>query len=348
MRWLWVAVLGLGCGNENTFSARTGSDTWLQAANDRVDILFVVDESSSMQEEQAILAQGFVSFAGQLEASGTDFHLGVLSTTFEYDDPQRGRLEGTPPYLTRDTEGYVAAFAQRAQVGTDGSDKEKGLEAAAYALSPVANLGLNEGFVRPEARLLVVYVSDEEDCSDAGALIGTDQDRCYTRDDLLVPIATYIDDLRAMKQEASDVQAAAIIGLDASCPSAYPSDRYRQVVELLGGSLGDICDGDWSTLLADLGLTATGVLTSFQLGDAAVVDSLEVYVDDVLAPPGDWSYDPATWYLSFAPDAIPPRGSVIVANYTIQPGQPTPPGAGLRSAGSAAGAAPAATGRPVR
>lgn len=318
----------LSCGNESDFYEQAGSDTWTQAENDQVDILFVVDNSRTMQEEQTTLAAGFESFASQLDTSQTRFRLGVISTSFEYGDPERGALIGDPQFLTPDTPNYEGLFAQRAQVGIDGSDFEKGLEAAAYALSPLVNLDVNGGFSRPEARLLLVFVSDEEDCSDRGA-IGTEQDDngelCYSQRNSLVPVETFVEDFRQLREDPEDVFAAAIVGLQ-GCDDAIPGDRYAEVARLTGGLVGNICDGDWSGVLTQLGLNATGIMTTFQLGNAPIPDTLEVYVDDVLVDPADYVYDEETWFLTFNEGAIPPRDSVIVANYTVLPGAQRPPG----------------------
>ncbi len=321
----------IGCTNENAFSEQPGSDTWTQADNDRVDILFVVDDSGTMAQEQAILAAGFTSFAQQLHDSQTRFHLGVITTSFRYDDPDRGKLvapEGEDLFLTEQSPNYAQRFAERAQVGTSGSDFEKGLDAAAYALSPAIALDVNPGFSRPEARLLIIFVSDEEDCSDGGA-IGTeyldDGEVCYQQRELLVPVEEYVTQFRGLREDPEDVVVTAIVGLEEGC-GAFVGERYQRVARLTGGKVGDICDGDWSNIMTDLGLNATGVFTSFQLSNAAIPDTLEVFVDDVLVDPSDYVYEPETWYIHFQPDAIPPRESVIVANYTILPGQPRPPG----------------------
>lgn len=324
-----TAALGLGaagCKNEQGLVEQSGSDTWRQAANNKVDILFVVDDSASMEQEQATLASGFVSFANRLEESGTDFHLGVITTTFAYDDPDRGRLVGDPLFLTNEDTDYVAQFAVRAQVGTDGEDKEKGLEAAAYALSPIANLDLNGGFVRSDARLLVVFVSDEEDCSDEGALGFREAADCYREQQLLVPVADYVTTFRSMKDAYEDIQVAAIVGIEGDlCQEVYPNQRYTEVARLTGGQIGNICDGDWSSMLTNLGLYATGVVQSFQLTSAVKEGTLQVYVDEEEVTEG-WTHDNATWFLHFDDDHIPPRGSVINATYTVLPGQPRPPG----------------------
>ena len=55
-RLLPLALLPLvACSSETSFLYQSAIDTFLQAPNDEVDILFVVDDSNSMAEEQAAL-----------------------------------------------------------------------------------------------------------------------------------------------------------------------------------------------------------------------------------------------------------------------------------------------------
>jgi hypothetical protein len=319
---LWIAAFATGCGSDRGIRFLTELDEFAQAPNNEVDILFVVDDSNSMAEEQAILVNGFFSFAGQLQSSKTDFHLGVITTSFVYDDPKRGELIGDPGYLTLDDD-YEAEFTTRTTVGTGGSDKEKGLEAALYAVSPTMTLpgGRNEGFIRKAAQLLVVIVSDEQDCSDGGALEGQPSSACYTESDDLTPVPSWVEDMRSLKDDPSLVQVGAIVGLPSSeCDNVFSGSRYVQAAILTGGLAGDICRSDWSTVLTNLGLNATGIRTSFQLSRAAQPDTLVVQVDGVEVaedPTDGWTYDVPTWYVTFHGASVPPRGSVITAEYTI-------------------------------
>lgn len=321
-----LSLLLAACGSEASVEYQEWTDTFAQAANNQVDILWVVDDSASMEQEQSTLAAGFASFASQLEASGTDFQIGMVTTSFDYADPDRGVLIGDPPFLTN-ADDYERLFRERAtQAGTEGSDKEKGLEVATFALHPSMTLpgGPNEGFVRDEAQLLVVFVSDEEDCSDNGALEGQPPTACYTEKDQLVPVQTFVEDLRDLKPTRDQVQVGAIVGTEAStCPEVYPGSRYLQTAALMGGLMGDICEAEWSGMLRDLGLNATGIRTRFQLTYAAQPETLVVYVDDTEATSG-WTYDPATWYVVFDDAAVPPRGAMITATYTIDPGVTAP------------------------
>ncbi len=102
----------------------------------------------------------------------------------------------------------------------------------------------------------------------------------------------------------------------------FAGSRYQQVAALTGGIIGDICQTEWSGILEELGLNASGIRRSFQLSSAAQPDSIEVLVDDTVVD--GWSYDIDTWFITFNKASIPPRGSVITAHYTIQSGVAEP------------------------
>lgn len=325
-------ALAAACKSDTNLFDQVQVDTFAQAPNNEVDILWVVDDSNSMTEEQDTLIRGFTSFASQLRESQTEFQLGVISTSFDYDDEQRGVLKGEPRFLTP-SDDFEAAFAARAAVGVGGSDKEKGLEAAVHALHPSMTLaglgGDNEGFVRPDAQLLVVVVSDEEDCSDRGALEGQPADACYADAEALPPVAEFVQDLRGLKADHAMVRLGAIVGTEGStCPEQILGSRYITAARLTGGLVGDICRSDWSEMLADLGLDATGIHTRFQLTRAARPSTIEVTVDgQAIAehPESGWTYDAFTWYLTFHGGSVPERGAVVTVTYTVQAGVNEPP-----------------------
>jgi len=317
-----VVALG-GCSIENTFLPQHKDDVFQQAKVPAVDILFVVDNSASMSEEQVALADGFQSFIDQIETAAVDFHIGIITTSQDTDDPNRGHLLGSRPlFLTRDDD-YVNIFHERVQIGTDGSDKEKGLEAAENAISLKMLTTWNIGFVRPGANLLIIIVSDEDDCSDDGQLDGQDAKSCYQHRDLLVPVQTEVDRIRSRKSQGELVQIAGILGpFDGSCPDSYPGRRYAQAALQTGGLLGKICDSDWSGTLGSLGLTAVGILDQFKLSSAADPTTLVVTVDGAEVPADDtngWTYDSLHWLIIFHGSAVPPEGSEITVEYDTAP-----------------------------
>jgi len=322
----WLLLVA-GCQDQVTIGYQSEVDTWKQSATDQVDILWVVDNSNSMQLEQSLLAAGFDSFASELDNTNTDFHLGVITTDFDYQDPDRGRLRGSPPFITRDDPNYVEEFKARAQVGLNGSGKEKGLEAAEYALSPVMTTAANSGFLRAEANLLVVIVSDEDDCSDKGALVNEPSEACYSRRDSLVPTGEFVRSFRDLKGTSAQLRLSAIVGLgdqsaicDQSTTTGY---RYIEVAGLTGGLSGSICETDWSDMLYELGLNAVGVSTTFFMDHRAVPGTLQVQVNEVPVPESGvdgYTYDPEGPSITFHGSWIPQRGADIVARYDIEPG----------------------------
>jgi hypothetical protein len=316
----------MGCQDQGSFADIVRTDAWQQTPTDQVDILWVIDNSNSMQLEQDLLSAGFTSFAEELEGTNADFHLGVVTTDFEYDDPQRGRLVGEPPIITVQDD-YVSLFTERVLVGLNGSGKEKGLEAAEYALSPSMTTGFNQGFLREEANLLVVFVSDEDDCSDEGALGLADNTACYNRRELLVPVEEYVERFQALKPSKDKVQIGAIVGPEdatALCDdTTLPGRRYIEMARLTGGLAGSICDTDWSGFLYDLGLNAAGIYTTFELTYGARPGTLEVFVDDEPVPENafdGYTYDDAARSITFHGIWIPERGADVRAKYTVEPG----------------------------
>lgn len=313
------------CSSDSSFVARSQLDVFEQVPNDEVDILFVVDDSSSMAEEQNALNRGFGGFMDQIREVNSKFHLGVVSTSADTGDPNAGRLLGEPAVLTS-KDDYLTAFRDRAMMGTGGSDKEQGLWAAELALSPERLAGYNQGFLREDATLLVAFVTDEEDCSHGGLLDGQESTTCYTAMDELTPVDHFLDAYAAAKGgDRERVRVGAIVGPrgDDRCETAYPGERYARLAVETGGLIGDICESDWSDMLSRLGLAAAGVRESFTLSYDAVPETLLVAIDGEEIDEDErhgWTYDPSSALLMFHGDAVPPRGSEIVVEYDIVTG----------------------------
>ncbi len=161
------------------------------------DILFVIDNSGSMAGAQAKVVAELETFVSVLLEGpiANDFQVGVVTTGVsrnvqlcEADAPpellryeaESGRLQTGkdergrpldppgPTILAWDDPAFFSEFRMLISQGVQGSGQEMGLEAMRLALSePLASApDGNAGFLRPGSRLLVVIVSDEDDCSD--------------------------------------------------------------------------------------------------------------------------------------------------------------------------------------
>ena len=144
------------------------TDTFKLAAPKKVDVVFVIDNSGSMANEQKGVRDGFRSFTERARLEGIDYQIGD-TTTDTTPGKKPGCLIGAPDGIvsgsTFKPEQAFAAILDK--VGIAGSSAEMGLEAAYLALSPPANTHAycTKGLVRPDATLSLIFVSDEMDSS---------------------------------------------------------------------------------------------------------------------------------------------------------------------------------------
>ncbi|MEZ4317483.1 MAG: hypothetical protein R3F61_08260 [Myxococcota bacterium] len=204
------------------------------------DVLFVVDNSSSMVEEQMAFLQSSSVLLQALQATGLDFHLGVVSTDLE-NAASAGRLVRTQEYRFIDsaTEFPEQVFVQMVlQLGTSGWYDEKGRAAAWTLLELQSDFPRNSGFQREEATLSIVFVSDEDDQSDGNPISAPE----------------FIDWLQTKKPWPGDVVAHGLVDPPGQpCPDGDgPALEYTQVIEATGGVVANVCDPDWSSALEQM------------------------------------------------------------------------------------------------
>jgi hypothetical protein len=240
------------------------TDVIVQTVEPQVDILWIIDNSCSMAEEQAKLVQNFPVFMQFFIDSGLDWHVGVVSTD-TYSDDHRGKLQGSAEYrfLTPASPDPVALFSDMATLGTMGSGIERGRRAAYHALIDPLKSGYNRGFYRDEASLNLIVISDEDDYSESNP----------SREE-------FISFLTALKEDPELVTFSSIVGPIEGCPAAYPGPEYISVSEAVGGIVRSICYSDWAPALEELGLQAAGLRREYFLSQAPVVSSLDVQVQD--------------------------------------------------------------------
>ena len=228
---LTIALWGVACTTPvdepgSTLPGRCQAEAPLISAQ-KTDLLFVIDNSGSMAEEQAAIATELPAFLDELRRGNDveqDFRVGVITTSVylnafydnreqytEFPD-QAGRLQPVPDergrptaerYLDEGDPELLEKFRRMVQVGTSGSGQETPFEAVRLAVTPPLTTtpvgeGGNGGFLRDGARLLVVVVSDEEDCSSTErpprVLLteDTSRDLCSEQADRLTPVQEYV------------------------------------------------------------------------------------------------------------------------------------------------------------
>jgi hypothetical protein len=317
-----VGLLGQG------LSKPTQTDRFVQEAQSRVDVLFVVDNSGSMMEEQTSLGQNFAAFLSSAQQQGVDYHIGVTTTGIEAspggwsvcpggaEGGEAGRLfpvdGSTPRIITPATANAAGVFATNVKVGWCHWN-EQGLESAYRALATplvnsaddprtvLANDG-NGGFLRDDARLVLIFVTDEEDFSPQS-------------------VAYYETFFRGLKgNDSSLLSISAISGPEnlATCPTASSTgSRYLALARATGGVTESICTPNWAASLQKLSDSAFGPKRRFTLSQTpADAAQLGVLVNGVPVGSG-WTYDAASNSVVFDVGSVPPPGALIEVTYPL-------------------------------
>ena len=271
-------------------------ETFLGPEAIAVDVLFVVDNSGSMEDDQRRLAENFSAFfAAALTNPALDFQVGITTTDVLQADAARGRLIGNPSVLVRTTPALEQTFMDHVLVGTEGTGAELGLEAIRLALEAPDNTQ----FFRPPAALSVVIISDEDDSGDSPLL----PDPALAR-----PPEDYVLMLQAMK--AGQVENAPVVVSGVLTPEN--SARYQTVVDALGGITLDITSSTWGEDLSRIGGLTFALGRSFRLANepGAVVS---VTVDGM---PASYTVDAEHHVVTL--DAPAPPGAAVAVTYQAQ------------------------------
>jgi hypothetical protein len=218
------------------------------------DVLVVVDNSGSMGEEQAQLVASFPVLLDALIANGVDFHVGVIST--DTDEPtESGRLqEGAGyRYVQPSTPNPSAVFTDMATLGTNGSSDERGRRAVDLALSPPLVTGYNAGFYRPDARLDIIILSDEDDYS------GNQPTR-----------AAFIQSLDQLKPDPTNVSFHTLVGPPGGCATAESGTQYAAVRQAVGGEDMNICAANWRSFFSNIAALSGSAPTTYTLTSTPV------------------------------------------------------------------------------
>ncbi|RKH48996.1 choice-of-anchor D domain-containing protein [Corallococcus llansteffanensis] len=304
------------------------TDRFFQEEEAKVDVLFVVDNSGSMMEEQQSLGSNFAAFLSAATASHVDYRIGVTTTGLDpspggWSECPGGALGGengrlfpadgsSPRIITPQTPNAANVFATNTHVGVCHWN-EQGLDAAWRALSDPLLYNLddprtpqpadgNGGFLREDAKLAIIALSDEEDFSSQ-------------------PVSFYETYFLALKgNDRGKVSFNAVVGpLDLNtCPTSSSSgSRYMELARKLGGVVDSICTPNWAASLEKLSESAFGPNRSFPLSERPLdPGAITVRVDGVPVTEG-WSYEAPGNVVVFDRLRAPGPGALVEITYPL-------------------------------
>jgi hypothetical protein len=253
---------------------------------DKMDIVFVIDDSVSMQQEQDNLIANFPGFINVIENYETrsgmplDYRIAVTTTGRDqrvgYQTPgfldwvEQDGLNGafvtdpecgfTKRWIDDDDPDPEAAFSCLASVGIGGPDIEMPLMALELALSDRVSDGTNNHFLRDDALLAFVVLTDEDDCSreDDGFVLGPPTYDCVVDDPALTELShftAFFDNLVGSRDRWTGAVIAGP-GPD-ECESEFGDAEHAVRLQDFTAEAGDnmvfssICTGDLVPALAE-------------------------------------------------------------------------------------------------
>jgi hypothetical protein len=195
------------------------------------------------------------------------------------------------------------AFRQQVDVGTNGSGLERPLSATLKALTPPLISGPNAGFLRDEANLAVIIVSDAADQSTE-------------------PIGYFVTQLPLVKGVRRRHQVSvSVIGPFSPASTTCQTEgqdttgRYDALITATGGVRQTICKSNWGADLQQLGRSALGPRSTFFVRNPPdTMQPVDVTVNGQTVS-NAWNYDGASNAIVFANGQSPGAGTTVTITY---------------------------------
>lgn len=236
-------------------------------SNGAVDILFVVDNSGSMREEQLEMKNRISGFISKIQ--NLDWQIAVTSTdalsTAPFGDGKFKPFSTSKYMLTPKDSRPDEVLGQALELGTTGDSNERGINATYRAIErAVTDPSSPQGkFLRKPAALATVLISDEDECSTG----------CSP--DVISSSPVGLIDLVKSKlgNEKRFIFHSIVWQPGSNCPTGYSQGHiYSQLTQMTRGILGNVCSDNYSDQLSGIGQSVGELVKSVQL-NCSPVDS---------------------------------------------------------------------------
>jgi hypothetical protein len=310
--------------DNNVASTKTIKEDFSFRSQKQLDILWIIDSSGSMEQEQSFVQQSLPKFYEVLTLAEIDFQLAVTNadvcikpmTSVSLDQRvcpvdennvpmsshRRGTFFGNDKQVISSSDLLgLELFREYIDVGTNGSGFEHGLKAAELGLLKSYN-GQNQKLMRDDSHLAIIVVSDEED-DGIGLSMTNEQGINYVAQNKTYFRYTHLDfiDFVSTYKSANDFSISAIAatrGPDGKiCESQHAKPleegtQYFKAAESTGGVLKSICETNWEDSLAEIAEKLNQRLESFRLKSTPIAKTIKVYINNDLS--NQWEYIKST------------------------------------------------------
>lgn len=307
---LWCLLLAMtGCQSQS-FDLPQEQQAFGQIVtyNNKVDILFMMDNSSSMLQYQNKFSLQVPQMLEKLNALKLDYHIGVTTSDMR-TGATGGDLIGSPNFVTSATPDLINVLASRVKVGQTGSDLERGLESLKSVFSPSMLSGDHRQFLRDDALLVVIFLTNEDDYSAEST-------------------TSYISFMDQLKPPFEDGQSSwianfiGVVSIDSDCNTTGDFKeaglRYMDLVAASGGRNESICKTSLAQAVNNIRARILEVMTDFKLSRKPLIETISVLINGqkiAQDPENGWSYDAAGNFIRFHGTAVPKADDQIVVDF---------------------------------
>jgi hypothetical protein len=297
------------------------------------DIIWVVDESGSMDDDRQNIVNNANNFFSRALSSGLDFRMCVTNVV-QPNGSYKAALgkccsristnstdDGGVDRFLLPSEQSIFSACVKNPPGYEGY-AEYGLVNAKEAVTRhLPRAASDPSKIRPDAKLVIIVATDEYPESLA-SVIGSANKSVAT-----LPAATQssvdaaLQPYLALFTGATDPEAAAMFhvigGVSNNSCNAYMAHGYKELAQQLGGQVGDVCQKDLGNTLQVIIDSVVGSASPVKLEYVPISASLAVALDAVAIERGrdnGFDYRSANNALVFI-NVKYKKGSEVVASY---------------------------------
>ena len=298
----------LGCSNGTSFGVGEKEENFDSSIiyNNKVDIIWLIDDSTSMLVQQQKLSAQISAMIAQLNLLKMDYRM-VVTTTSVGNGYSGGTYFGSPAVLTASTPNLVDVLRDRLLRGQTGNDLEQGLLSLQNLLSDNYINQAGSGFHRDEALLLINVLSDEDDQSPGSqaSVVQSLKNRLNTLK-------------RPFKPNVGGWLMNFIGVIDTTCQNGFGQSpiglRYLDLVAESKGKSYPICTTALSEAVKGLQARVLEIITDYPLSAIPDIATIRVYKNGQLMPRSQmngWDYIPTLQVIRFYGTEIPAVDSAI-------------------------------------
>lgn len=354
---LLVAALSFACQKSNdSYSLLAEQSTFQQGSSfqaRKIDILWVIDNSGSMETSQNNVISNFNSFIQRFQTLNYDFNMAFISTdaymdatdtngaykntyciafnkkcSVFRDGPGKNAtasLHSGVPIISKLTQNITSVFNLNAAQGIQGYGDERAFQSFKTALQNQSNTG----FRRADAYLAIIIVSDEDDFSHNAMTpaLETLANNGYLTDSRIHSVDSYVSFLDSYTNSTPALRnysVSAITIMDQVCLDDLNTTfarrmgtRYLQMADKTGGTKASLC-GNFGQSLQMISDSVLALTSTFKLDREPIVETLQITVNGVVVvqdAQNGWTYDPSNLTITFHGSAIPAADSSININF---------------------------------